>query len=74
MNISRCVATVALAILLALFASPVRAAETGEDEEKILSTAVARLKVIRGTVWVRPSDSLEWEEYTNNFPVRSARG
>ena len=69
MKISRCVATVALAILLALFASPVRAAETGEDEEKILSTAVARLKVSRGTVWVRPADSLEWEEYTNNFPV-----
>jgi len=69
MNISRCAAAVALAILLALFASPVRAAETVADEENILSTEVARLKVSKGTVWVRPADSPEWEEFSHNFPV-----
>ena len=69
MNASRRAATVVLAILLALFASPVWAAETGADEENILSMEVARLKVSKGTVWVRPADSLEWEEYSHNFPV-----
>jgi len=69
MNASRCTSTVVLAILLALFSSPARAAETGAEEGDILSTEVARLKVGKGTVWVRPADSLEWEEYSHNFPV-----
>ena len=69
MNASRCASTVVLAILLALFSSPARAAETGAEEDNILSTEVARLKVGKGTVWVRPADSLEWEEYSHNFPV-----
>ena len=69
MDASRRAATVVLAILLALSSSPARAAETGADEENILSTEVARLKVSKGTVWVRPADSLEWEEYSHNFPV-----
>ena len=69
MNAPRRTAALVLAILLALFASPVRAAETVADEENILSTEVARLKVSKGTVWVRPADSPEWEEYSHNFPV-----
>jgi len=69
MNASRRAAVVVPVILLALFASPVRAAGTGEDEEPVLATEVARLKVSKGTVWVRPADSLVWEEYSNNFPV-----
>ncbi|HLO25119.1 MAG TPA: DUF6600 domain-containing protein, partial [Geobacteraceae bacterium] len=69
MNASRRASTVVLAILLALFSSPARAAETGAEEDNILSTEVARLKVSKGTVWVRPADSLEWEEYSHNFPV-----
>ena len=43
MSAPRDAAAVVLVILLALFASPVRAAETGADEENILATAVARL-------------------------------
>jgi hypothetical protein len=69
MNVSRLAAAELLVILLALFASPVRAAETGADEETVLATEVARLKVSKGTVWVRPADSLVWEEYSNKFPV-----
>src|SRR5512135_2006694 len=54
---------------LTVQAIPVMAAEPDEDDETIPSTAIARLKVNKGTVWVRPADSLEWEEYSNNFPV-----
>ncbi|MBP2676718.1 MAG: hypothetical protein H6Q84_3558 [Deltaproteobacteria bacterium] len=39
------------------------------EEEITPSTAVARLKIVKGTAWVRPADSLEWEEYSHNFPV-----
>lgn len=69
MSAPRRAATAVLAILLALFASPAYAAETGGDADNVLSTEVARLKVNKGTVWVRPADSLEWEEYSHNSPV-----
>ncbi len=39
------------------------------EEEITPSTAVARLKINKGTAWVRPADSLEWQEYSHNFPV-----
>jgi hypothetical protein len=64
---------IALAVLFLLIASilaaPVLAAETGADDESTPSTAVARLKIVKGTAWVRPGDSGEWEEYAHNSPV-----
>ncbi|MBP2669499.1 MAG: hypothetical protein H6Q80_1701, partial [Deltaproteobacteria bacterium] len=64
--------TALAALLLIVFsipAAPSLAAETGTDDENIPSTAVARLKIVKGTVWVRPADSGDWEEYPNNSPV-----
>jgi hypothetical protein len=61
--------TVFLSILLSFHGSTALAAGTDPDEEKIPSTAVARLKIVKGTAWVRPADSAEWEEYPNNAPV-----
>jgi hypothetical protein len=54
---------------LSFLAVPVLAAGAEPDEESIPSTAVARLKIAKGTAWVRPADSGEWEEYPNNSPV-----
>ncbi len=58
-----------LAISFPVFAAPVPAAGTGPDDEATPSTAVARLKIAKGTAWVRPADSGEWEEYSHNSPV-----
>ena len=69
MSAARRLVLLVLAIFLTVLAVPARAAETDPDDENIPSTAVARLKVSKGTVWVRPADSREWEEYSNNFPV-----
>ena len=33
------------------------------------SYAVARVKVLDGSVWVRPSGGGEWEEFSNNSPI-----
>ena len=69
MGAARRLVLLVLAIFLTVLAVPARAAEIDPDDENIPSTAVARLKVGKGTVWVRPADSPEWEEYSNNFPV-----
>ncbi len=56
-------------VLSADAAAPAVSAGTGPDDEVTPSTAVARLKVVKGTAWVRPADSGEWEEYSTNSPV-----
>ena len=58
-----------LLIAVSILAAPVLGAGTEPDDEKTPSTAVARLKINKGTVWVRPADSGEWEEYSHNSPV-----
>jgi hypothetical protein len=58
-----------LAIILTVVALPVFAAGPEPDDESTPSSAVARLKIVKGTAWVRPADSGEWEEYVNNSPV-----
>jgi hypothetical protein len=58
-----------LLMFLSFLAMPVLAAGTEPDEESIPSTAVARLKIVKGTAWVRPADSGDWEEFPNNSPV-----
>lgn len=69
MDAKRCVAFGIITVILLVPVAPVRAAESGADEDNVLSTEVARLMVSKGTVWVRPADSLAWEEYSHNFPV-----
>ncbi len=58
-----------LAIILAVLSVPVFAASPDPDDESTPSSAVARLKIVKGTVWVRPADSGDWEEYSHNSPV-----
>jgi hypothetical protein len=63
-------AALSLAIALSALAAPALAADTKPPEEEITpSTAVARLNIAKGTAWVRPADSVEWEEYSRNSPV-----
>jgi hypothetical protein len=65
----RAAVAVFLLFVISVLAAPVLAAEAETDDEKTPSTAVARLKIVKGTVWVRPADSGEWEEYSHNSPV-----
>ncbi len=58
-----------LAIVFSLPAAPVLSADTEPEDDAPPSTEVARLKIAKGTAWVRPADSLEWEEYSHNSPV-----
>lgn len=48
---------------------PAAVAETGKDDNGIPAYSVARLKIFEGSVWVRPPDSGDWEEYLHNSPV-----
>jgi hypothetical protein len=61
----------ALLLLIAFYAFPAPALCAGTEAEgdATPSTAIARLKVVKGTAWVRPADSGEWEEYSTNSPV-----
>ena len=43
--------------------------EDGEGEGAIPAYAVARVKVVDGSVWVRPSAGGDWEEFLGNSPV-----
>lgn len=63
-------AAFSLAIALFVLAAPPLSADTKPPGDEITpSTAVARLKIAKGTAWVRPADSGEWEEYSHNSPV-----
>jgi hypothetical protein len=49
---------------------PPALAQEGEGPEGGFSVyAVARVKVLDGSVWVRPSDGGDWEEISSNTPV-----
>ena len=45
------------------------AQEAAGSEEGFSAYAVARVKVLDGSVWVRPSDGGDWEEFPNNSPI-----
>jgi hypothetical protein len=69
MDMKRCIAFGMISIFLLAPAAPVPAAEADKYEDGVPSTAVARLKIGKGTAWVRSSGSAEWEETANNFPL-----
>ena len=49
--------------------APASAQEAEGPEDGFPSYAVARLKVLDGSAWVRPSDGGDWEEFSTNSPV-----
>ena len=48
---------------------PALAQEEGGPEGEISAYAVARVKVLDGSVWVRPSGGGDWEEFSSNSPI-----
>ena len=62
-------AMAAAAILAVAFPAVSAFAEDKDDDEGIQAYSVARLRVFKGTVWVRTPDSGEWEEFSTNSPV-----
>ncbi|HEX2710484.1 MAG TPA: DUF6600 domain-containing protein, partial [Candidatus Deferrimicrobium sp.] len=48
---------------------PALAQEEEGPEGGVSAYAVARVKVLDGSVWVRPSDGGDWEEYSSNSPI-----
>ena len=63
-----CIAASIAAFLLA-GVSPARAQEGEGPEGGFSAYAVARVKVLDGSVWVRPSDGGDWEEFSSNSPI-----
>jgi len=49
--------------------TPVLAQEGQGPEGGFSAYAVARVKVLDGSVWVRPSEGGDWEEFSSNSPV-----
>ena len=62
---------IAASIAAFIFAGcPPALAQEGEGPEGGFSAyAVARVKVLDGSVWVRPSDGGDWEEFSSNSPI-----
>ncbi|HQT96400.1 MAG TPA: hypothetical protein PK416_00825 [Thermodesulfobacteriota bacterium] len=60
-------ASIAAFILAGL--PPAFAREGEGPEDGFSAYAVARVKVLNGSVWVRPSDGGDWVEYWSNSPV-----
>ena len=56
-------------VVLSGLALPVESAQDRQDESGIPSSAFARLKIDKGTAWVRTGDSGEWQESVSNFPL-----
>ena len=48
---------------------PALAQEEVGPEGGVSAYAVARVKVLDGSVWVRPSDGGDWEEFSSNSPI-----
>jgi len=48
---------------------PALALEEAGPEGEVSAYAVARIKVLDGSVWVRPSDGGDWEEFSSNSPI-----
>ena len=63
-----CIAASIAAFILAGVPAALAQEEAGADGE-ISAYAVARVKVLDGSVWVRPSDGGDWEEFSTNSPV-----
>ncbi len=63
-----CIAASIAAFILA-GVSPARAQDGEGPDGGFSAYAVARVKVLDGSVWVRPSDGGDWEEYLSNSPV-----
>ena len=62
-------AAFSLTIALIVLAATALSAGARPEDETPPSTAIARLKIVKGTAWVRPADSSEWEENSHNSPV-----
>ena len=60
-------ATIAAFLLAGV--SPALAQEGGGPEGGFSAYAVARVKVLDGSVWVRSSGGGDWEEYMSNSPI-----
>ena len=58
-----------ISAILSGLALPAIAAEVRQDEGGIPSYAFARLKIDKGTAWVRTGDSGDWQESVSNFPL-----
>ena len=69
MKIRRSIAIGTFAVALSVLAIPALAAGAEQDDGGIPSTAVARLKIGKGTAWVRPGDSGEWQESSTNYTL-----
>lgn len=69
MNTTRRIVLFILIAALSLPAASAMAATADNDAEGIPATSVARLKIDKGTAWVRPADSGEWQEYSSNTPL-----
>jgi len=69
MNIRKSIAIGAFAVALSVLAVPARAADAAQNAGDIPSTAVARLKIGKGTAWVRTGDSGQWEEASTNYTL-----
>ena len=67
----RAAVCIAASIAAFIFAGvPPALAQEGESPEGGISAyAVARIKVLDGSVWVRPSGGGDWEEFSSNSPV-----
>jgi hypothetical protein len=65
---AKCIAA-SIAVFILAGVPPVHA--QGEDgaEGGISAYAVARVKVLDGSVWVRPADGGDWEEFSSNSPI-----
>ena len=68
MRTALCIAASIAAFLLS-GVPPARAQEWEGPEEGFSAYAVARVKVLDGSVWVRSSGGGDWEEYLSNSPI-----
>jgi hypothetical protein len=60
-------ASIAAFVLVAV--PPALAQVEAGPEGGVSAYAVARVKVLDGSVWVRPSDGGDWEEFSSNSPI-----
>jgi hypothetical protein len=63
-----CIAA-SIAVFFLAGVPPALAQEEEGSEGGISAYSVARVKVLDGSVWVRPSAGGEWEEFSTNSPI-----
>jgi FecR protein len=61
--------TASIAAFILAGVPPALAQEEVGPEGGVSAYAVARVKVLDGSVWVRPSDGGDWEEFPSNSPI-----